>query len=213
MVYGITKKVIFPFAKLLIKEIEGLENIPKDGRFVIAANHSSYLDDFTVTPIITKYIKKQVHMYCNDIFYKNRIFAAFLNWGECIPISVGTKDKSTNKKALKLALNYLKKREPVGIFPEGGRSPKGRLMEAKTGVAKLVLLSKCPVLPVGIIGSCDVLPKGAMFPKFKRFSIKIGKVIYLDEYFGKQGNKKVLKEVTTLIMKEIGKLIKQEYRY
>ncbi len=171
------------------------------------------MDDITIAPNVIRYIDKNVHMYCNDRFYKNKFLAAFLNWAKCIPVSIQTKNPKTNKKAFKLALKYLKKGEPVGIFPEGGRSIDGKLREAKTGIARLALVSKVPVLPIGIIGSHKVLPKGAKFPRFKRFDIKIGKLIYLHKYFGKENNKKVLKEVTTLIMKEIGKLINQKYRY
>ena len=136
-----------------------------------------------------------------------------MKWAECIPISIQTKNPETNKKAFKLALKYLKKGESVGIFPEGGRTLDGELREAKTGIARLALTSKVPVLPIGVIGSYDVFPKGAKFPKFKRFDIKIGKLIYFDNYFGKENNKKVLKEVTTKVMKEIAKLINKKYRY
>ena len=213
MVYPIGRLIIPPIVKLWIRRVEGLEKIPKDKPFIIAANHSSFLDDFTVTPIVITYINKKVHMYCNDRFYKNKFLAAFLNWGSCIPISIQTGDKETNKRAFELALAYLKKGEPVGIFPEGGRSVDGKLREAKTGIAKLALTAKVPVLPIGIIGSYKVFPKGARFPKFKRFNIKLGNLIYFDKYLSKENNKKILKEVTTLIMKEIAKLTRQEYRY
>jgi 1-acyl-sn-glycerol-3-phosphate acyltransferase len=152
-------------------------------------------------------------MYCNDRYYSSKLFAAFLNWGGCIPISVEKGDKKVNSRAFKLALKYTKKKDPVGIFPEGGRSSDGELKQAKTGIAKLALTAKVPVLPIGIIGSYKVYPKGAKFPKFKKFDMKIGKLIYLDEYYGNENNKKVLKEVTTLIMKRIARLIGQEYRY
>ncbi len=213
MVYPIGRFIIPPIAKLWIRNINGLENVPKDKPFIIAANHSSYLDDFATAPIIIPLINKKVHMYCNDLYYKNKFLAAFLKWAGCIPISIETKNKETNIRAFKLALDYLKKGEPVGIFPEGGRSIDGKLKPAKTGIARLVLTSKVSVLPIGIIGSHKVFPKGAKFPKFKRFDVKIGKLIYLDKYFGKENNKKVLKEVTTLIMKKIAKLVGQEYRY
>lgn len=213
MVYPIAKIILPSIAKLWIKEIVGLENVPQDKPFIIAANHSSYLDDFTLVPIIIAHINKKVHMYCNDRFYKNKLFAAFLNWACCIPISVGESNKELNRNAFGIALKYLEKCEPVGIFPEGGRSPDGKLREAKTGIAKLALVSKAPVLPIGIIGSYKVLPKGAKFPRFKRFDIKIGKLIYLNKYFGNENNKKVLKEITTLIMTEIAKLANLEYNY
>lgn len=213
MVYPISKEIITSIVKLWIRKVNGLENIPKDKPFIIAANHSSFLDDFSMPPIVISYLNKKVHMYCNDRFYKNKFFAAFLNWASCIPISIETKNKEVNRRAFKLALGYLKKGEPVGVFPEGGRSPDGKLREAKTGIAKLALAAKVPVLPIGMIGSYKVLPKGAKFPKFKRFDIKVGKLIYLDKYFGKENNKKVLKEVTRLIMKEIAKLTNLEYKY
>lgn len=213
MVYPIGKLIVPSIAKLWIRRITHLENIPRDRPFIIAANHSSFLDDFSVVPIVIMHVNKRVHMYCNDRFYKNKLLAAFLRWARCIPISIQTRNKAVNKRAFKLALEYLKKGEPVGIFPEGGRSIDGKLREAKTGIARLALSSKVPVLPVGVVGSHKVFPKGAKFPRFKRFDINIGKLVYFDKYFSKENNKKVLKEVTTLIMKEIGKLTNLEYNY
>ena len=213
MVYPIGRLIIPPIAKLWIRNINGLENVPKDKPFIIAANHSSFLDDLATVPIVVQCINKKTHMYCSDFYYKNKLLGAVLKWAGCIPIAIETKNKEINTRAFKLALEYLKKGEPVGLFPEGGRSVDGRLKPAKTGIAKLALTSKIPVLPMGIIGSYKVFPKGAKFPKFKKFDIKIGKLIYLDKYFGKENNKKVLKEVTTLIMKEIAKLSKQKYEF
>ncbi len=213
MVYLLSKITIFAIAKLWVRKIIGLENIPKERGFIIAANHSSYLDDFTVAPTVMIHLNKKVHMYCNDWYYKFKPLASFLKWQGCIPISVQTNNKETNKVAFKMALDYLKKGEPVGVFPEGGRSRDGELRPAKTGIAKLALTSKIPVLPIGVVGSHKVFPKGSIFPKFKRFDVKIGKLIYLDKFFGKEDNKKILKEVASLIMKEVGKLSGQEYRY
>ncbi|MBU0629110.1 MAG: 1-acyl-sn-glycerol-3-phosphate acyltransferase [Nanoarchaeota archaeon] len=210
MVYPIGKRIVLQIAKLWIRKIIGIENVPKDKPFILAANHSSFLDDFAIVPILVNHLNKRVHMYCNDRFYKNKIMASFLRWASCIPVSIQTGNKETNKKAFELALKYLKKGEPVGIFPEGGRSHDGEMREAKTGIAKLALTAKVPILPIGIIGSHKVFPKGAKFPKFKRFEIKIGKPFYLE---GNKDNKKALKEATTLIMKEIGKLIRKEYKH
>jgi len=210
MVYPIGKRIVLYTAKLWIRDIIGIENTPKDKPFILAANHSSFLDDLAIVPILVNHLNKRVHMYCNDRFYKNKIMAFFLRWAGCIPISIQTGNKETNKKAFDLALRYLKKGEPVGIFPEGGRSHDGEMREAKTGIAKLALTANVPILPIGIVGSHKVFPKGAKFPKFKRFEIKIGKPFYL---YGNENNKKALKESTTFIMKEIGKLIGKEYNH
>ena len=157
-----------------------------------------------------------MHIYCNDKFYKTWILRKFLEWGRCIPIRVDKKSKEgkdINKKAFNLALKFLKKDEPVGLFPEGHRSIDGKIMKAKTGIAKLALTAKVPVIPIGTIGSYEILPKGANLPQLKRCDINIGKPIYLDKYFGKENNQKVLKEVTRLVMKEIAKLAKQKYKF
>jgi 1-acyl-sn-glycerol-3-phosphate acyltransferase len=206
-------KLSIRLAKLWVRNISGLENIPDNGKFIIAANHSSFLDDFLMPGIAILKIKKLVHMYCNDRFYKNKIFAAYLNSSQCIPISIQTKNKDTNKKAFETALNHLKNNEPIGIFPEGGRSKNGELKEARTGIAKLALTAKVPILPIGLAGSYDVFPRNVKFPKFKRCEIKIGKPIYLDKYYEESDNQKVLKDITTKIMKEIAKLTGQEYNY
>lgn len=213
MVYPIARWIVPPFIGMWINEVNRVDNIPRDKPFIIAANHSSFLDDFTLVSTVVERIGKKVHMYCNDRFYKNRLFAAFLRWAGCIPISIQTKNKETNRTAFDLALRYLRKGEPVGIFPEGGRSVDGELKKAKTGVAKLALVSEVPVLPIGIIGSYDVFPKGAIFPKFKRFDIKVGQLLHFDKYYKDGESKSTLENVTREIMNEIASLIDKEYRY
>ena len=99
------------------------------------------------------------------------------------------------------------------MFPEGGRSDDGKLGKGYNGVSKIALASKAPVVPAGIIGSHKVWPKGKYMPRFKRCEVKIGKPIYFRKYYNKNQNKKILDGVTRIIMKEIGKLIGQEYKY
>lgn len=212
MAYPIAKLFIPPFIKLWIKKVNGLNNIPKIP-FIVATNHASYFDDMAITTTIIQYLNKKLHMYCNDRFYKNKLLAKFLDWGGCIPISIQTKNKETNKKAFILALKYLKNNEPVGIFPEGGRSPDGKLRQAKTGIARLALTASVPVLPIGIIGSYDILPKGKALPRFKRCTINIGTPLHFKQFYGRHDNKKILIEVTRTIMRSIAKLANREYIY
>ena len=68
-------------------------------------------------------------------------------------------------------------------------------------------------MPVGLVGTYKILPKGKSIPKFRRTEVHIGKLMYFDKYYGKENNKKILREVTTLIMKEIAKLANKEYNY
>ena len=108
---------------------------------------------------------------------------------------------------------YLKKNEITMIFPEGTRSYDGKLKKAYTGVAKITLKSKAPVLPVGIIDSYKVLPRGKILPRFKRCEVKIGKLMNFEKYYKKKINEKILENITRDIMKQIAKLINQKYNY
>ena len=212
MVYLIGKIVIPTIYKLWLRKVNGLENLPKQGAFIIAANHSSYYDALLLHCIVIPKIDKKIHALVNSSYWSNSISAWVLEWGECIPVYVKEeKNLKKNKNSFQRAINYLKNREIVQIFPEGTRSPNGKLKKAYTGVAKLVIKAKVPVLPMGIIGSNKVLQRGKMLPRFKRCEVKIGKVMHFNKY--KKSNKKTLEEITRQIMKEIAGLIGQKYNY
>ena len=214
MVYPIAKHTVSPFIRLWISKINGLNNLPKDKAFVLACNHGSYFDDLALHSVLLLRINKYLHIYVNSYFFKVAFFRMMLRWGRCIPVDVGKKKPSqANKKAFKDALNYLKKGEPIGIFPEGHRSFPDKMRPGKTGVAKLALTAKVPVVPMGIEGSRNIMPFGKFGIRFKRCTIKIGKPMYFDQYYGKENNKKVLKLVTHKIMKKIAKLANDKYEY
>ena len=213
MAYPISKRIIPPIYSLWIRKIEGLENIPKDKPFIIAANHASYYDALLPAVIIAPRINKKVHSMVNSYYWKPFITRFFLGLWEAIPVYVDkeTDAKEKNKEAFEKALSYLKKKEPVMIFPEGTRSKDGKLKKAYPGAAKLALKSKMQVLPVGVIGSFKVLPRGAIFPRFARCEVNIGKPINFN--YNKKTTKKFIDETTRSIMKQIAKLINQKYSY
>ena len=215
MAYPISKWIIPTVYSPWIRKVEGLENIPKDMPFIIAANHSSYFDALIVPVIIVHRINKKMHAMVNSFYWKPLLTRFFLDLWESIPVYVGKEkdSKEKNKAAFEKALNYLRKNELVMIFPEGKRSYDGKLQRAYTGVAKLAIKAKAPVLPVGIIDSNKVLPVGKILPRFIRCEVKIGKLIHFDKYYNKKINDKLLEDLTTKIMKEIAKLIGQKYNY
>lgn len=215
MVYPIAKLTIGNFIRLFIKEINGKENILKNKPFIVASNHASYFDDFATPSIIIPMLDKKMHFYVSSYYFNNYFLRKFLEWGESIPVdpTKNKKHKEINKKAFQTALKYLKNGEIVGIFPEGTRSIDGKLKQAKSGIAKLAIAAKVPVLPIGIIGSDKILPKGKLLLRFKRCKINIGKPLYFKEYYDKKINKKILENVTRTIMKNIAELIGQKYNY
>ena len=215
MAYSISKFILSPILRLWLGKMSGLENIPEGMPFIIAANHSSYYETLLLPSIILLKVNKPIHGFVGSSYYKMFLTRFFLNlWGG-IPVYVKKEKnaKKKNKDSMELASNYLKKGHIITIFPEGQRSYDGKLKKAYNGVARLALLSKTPVLPIGVIGSNKVLPKGKLFPRFARCKVKIGKLIYFSKYYDKKISDKQLQQVTRIIMKEIAKLINQEYNY
>ena len=209
MAYTIGKRLICPVSNLYLKKINGLENIPKDRNFIVAANHESYLDHLFIVCTLVGCLNKKIHFLSKKEHFSNPIKAAWHNYAGAIPI-----DRQTGgKKALRLAVKALKEGKIIAIHPEGTRTLTGKLQKGKTGIAKLIMGAHVPVLPVGIIGSFEVLPKGKYMPNLKRATMNIGKLMYFDEYHDKKITKKLLREITDDIMKEIARLSKQKYEF
>ena len=217
MIHPIQRLIVPPLLRLMwLKEVRGIENIPKDGRFIVTPNHQSYLDDWIPPSLIVPYLDKELHMYVNSSYFKNPLSRLYLWNHKAIPVEIyGGKDrKKINEKAFKKALSYIKKGEPICIYPEGGRTKDGKLQKAKTGAARLALTAKVPILPVGIVGTRKVWPKGKAFPRIKRIvKVNIGTPLYFNKYYRKQNNKNALSNATRTIMEEIAKLIGKEYKY
>lgn len=214
MAYPLSKRIIIPIYKLWLKKPEGTENIPKNEPFIAAANHSSYFDIFIPPLIIVQKLNKKVHGLVNSYYWKSFITRFFLEKWQAIPVYVyKEKDsKKKNKEGTEKAIRFLKNKELVMIFPEGTRND-GALKKAYTGVAKIALKARVPVLPFGIIGANEVLPKGKAFPRLKRCEVKIGNPMYFEKYYDKKINDKMLEEITRSIMKEIARLIGQKYNH
>lgn len=209
MAYLIGKRVIPPIVKLFwTKEINGLQNLPKKGPFIIAANHASYMDHFMMS-LLVPYLNRKIHFLAKKEHFEGFFKRAWHTYAGAIPID----RNAGNKKALKWAIKALKEGKIIGIHPEGTRSLTGKLQKAKTGVARLALLSKAPVVPIGLIGTFEILPKGKYIPKLKKAAMNIGKPMHFTEYYNKKINKKILREVTDTIMREIAKLCRQKYDF
>lgn len=206
MVYPIIKRIVPLIANRWIKQVNGLENVQGKGPFIIAANHASYMDHFIIMCTLVPHLNKKIHHLAKKEHFDNIFKKAWHSYGGAVPLD----RQSGGKKALKWAVKALNEGKIIAIHPEGTRSLTGKLQQAKTGVARLALLTKAPVIPIGLIGTFEILPKGKYIPRFKRATMNIGKPLY---FTNKKINKRVLREVTTRIMKEIAKLSNQEYNF
>jgi len=198
--------------KLWVQEINGLENLPKNQAFMLCPNHCSYIEHFIIGAITIPYLNKKIHILAKKEHYDSfvqrtwhRLWNSFVYQ---IPI-----DRNKGEKALKTAVHYLKRGAVLVIYPEGTRSLTEKIQKGKTGVARLSLWAKVPVVPLGIIGTFGILPKGKIIPKMKKAKLNFGKPIYFDKYYDKPITKKMLRAITTRIMLEIAKLSNQSYDY
>ncbi len=209
MVYPIGKRIIGPIFNLWLREIGGLENVPKKGAFIIAANHESYMDHPIIVVTFVNHLNRKVHFLSKKEHFDSPLKAAWHTYAGAIPLD---REKG-GKEALRWAVKALKQGKIIAIHPEGTRTLTGKLQKGKTGAARLALKAKVPVVPVGLIGTFKILPKGKYIPKFKKANINIGKPIYFGRYYKKTATKRMLNEMTRKIMKEIAKLSKQEYNF
>ncbi len=209
MVYSITKRIFYILTRLWTKKIKGLKNIPKDRNYVIAANHASYVDHLMLSSILAVHLNKKIHYLAKKEHFQTFFQKVWHRYAGAIPID----RQSGGKKALKTAIKYLKNNKVIGVYPEGTRTLTGKLQRAKTGIARLALTAKVPVLPIGLIGTFEIMPKGQHYPNLKRATVNIGKLMYFGKYYGKENNKKILRLVITKIMKEIARLSKQKYNF
>ena len=209
MIYPELRITLVPLVKLWIKKVNGLENVPKKDGFIVAANHSSYMDHMVIGSTIISYLDKKMHWLAKKEHFETffqRLWHVYIG---AIPLD----RQSGGKEALRFAVKALKQKKIIVIYPEGTRTLTGKIQGARTGVARLALLSKSPVIPVGLIGTFQILPKGKYVPKFKRATMNIGRPMYFDKYYKRQITKRLLREVTTEIMKEIARLSNQKYEF
>ena len=209
MVYPITKRIIPPIVNLWVKEINGINNIPKKGPFIIAANHASYLDHMIIVSNFVLQLNKKIHFLSKKEHFNNIFKAAWHRYAGAIPLD---REKG-GKEALEWAIKALKKGKIIAMHPEGTRTLTGKLQKGKTGIARLALAAKAPGLPIGLIGTFEILPKGKYIPKLKKAVMNIGKLMAFEKYYNKKITKPLLRKITNEIMQEIAKLSSQKYNF
>ncbi|MDD4879022.1 MAG: lysophospholipid acyltransferase family protein [Candidatus Omnitrophica bacterium] len=144
-------------------KVKGAENIPAEGKFIIAANHSSYLDPVAIGAAVPRQIKWIVRKDVYDVWWLKPLFAS---------TGMIRENGSVGK-----AIGLLGKGEVLGVFPEGSRSYDGRLGAGKRGAAIMALKSGAPVIPCAVKGAFKAYPRSAVFPRPCPVEIIIGKAI------------------------------------
>ncbi|MEO7234109.1 MAG: lysophospholipid acyltransferase family protein [Lapillicoccus sp.] len=212
MFYWVLKTVVLgPLLKLLFRPwVEGEEHIPEDGAAIFASNHLSFSDSIFLPLMVPR---RMTFLAKSDYFtgrgIKGRATAAFFKGVGQVPV-----DRSGGKAgeaALNSGLRILRRGELLGIYPEGTRSPDGRLYRGRTGVARMALEAGVPVLPVAMIGTDKAQPTGKKLPRIMRIGIRIGRPLSFARYEGMEDDRFVLRSITDEVMYELMLLSGQEY--
>jgi len=212
MIYPIGRYLMPPLYKLWLGKVEGMENIPKKGPFIIALNHTSYYETIIMYALLIPKLDVPIHALVNSRYWKNQIFKIIIEWGKAIPVYLGKDhDPRKNERALQKAETFLNQGHIIQIFPEGTRSADGVLKEGKTGVARLALKTGVPVIPIGVMNANKILPKGAIILRPVRATVRIGKPLFFKKQ--RHPSKKSLTSTTRKVMQEIAVLVGQRYPY
>jgi 1-acyl-sn-glycerol-3-phosphate acyltransferase len=192
--------------------VEGLEHVPAEGPAILAGNHLSFSDSFFLPAVLDRkvtFIAKAEYFTSPGV--KGKLTAAFFKGVGQLPVDRSTV-RGAGEAAILSGLEVLARGELFGIYPEGTRSPDGRLYRGKPGgLARVALRSGAPVVPVAMIDTEKIQPPGQVVPKLMRPGIRIGKPMDFSRYQGMEHDRFIQRALTDAVMYEIMRLSGQEY--
>lgn len=207
MAYWVLKAVLTPILRFLFRvRVEGAEYVPAHGPAILASNHVSFSDSIFL-PLV---LRRRVTFVAKAEYFEDPKTAWFFRAVGQIPIK--REGGNAAERALASAREVLTAGDLFGIYPEGTRSPDGRLYRGKTGVARLALQTGAPVIPVAMIGTREAQPIGQVKPNFfMPITIRFGKPMDFTRFTERQNDPLVLRQITDEIMFELRELSGQEY--
>lgn len=193
MLYSILAIILRVFFRFFFNaKVVGIENVPKEGAVILAANHMSNFDP----PFLGCFSPRPVHYMAKVELFENKIFAAVISALNAFPVKRGQADKN----AIKHATVILKEGNALGIFPEGTRSKTGEVGKGEMGVALFASMTNAPVVPIAIIGTNEMFSKEKKFPNL---TLVFGKPM---KFNGNRKNRDELAAFSDMVIEEIKKL-------
>ncbi len=187
-------------------DVQGAEHLPPDGTpIILASNHLSFIDSI----VLPLNIARPVYFLGKADYWDSWKTRWFFQSTGVIPIKRAGGDAS--RGALETGLEILGRGEVLGIYPEGTRSPDGRLYRGKTGPVRIALEAGVPIIPCAVIGTDQAMPTGSYLPKKHHVKVRYGKPLDLSRYRDKMDDPFVLRSATDELMFEIMMLSGQEY--
>jgi 1-acyl-sn-glycerol-3-phosphate acyltransferase len=212
MAYWIFKYILLgPLLAILGRpKVEGLEYVPQSGPAILASNHLAVMDSFYL-PLV---VRRRITFLAKSEYFTGTGFKGW--WSRWFFTAVGQvpidrSNADAAQAALDTAERVLGDGKLLGMYPEGTRSPDGRLYKGKTGLARLALDTGVPVIPVAMIGTNVVNPPGTSMLRFGRVKVKFGKPMDFSRFDGLAGNRFIERAVIDEVIYELMGLSGQEY--
>jgi len=203
--------VVGPWLRVLFRPwVEGVDHIPDDTPAILASNHLSFSDSFFLPLVVPRpitFLAKSDYFTGTGIkgFFTKAFFAGV---GQ---VPVDRSGGRASEAALRTGLRILGEGKLLGIYPEGTRSPNGTLYRGKTGVARMAMEAKVPIIPVAMINTYEIQPPGQVRPHIRRVGVRLGRPLDFSRYEGLENDRFVLRSVTDEVMYELMTLSGQEY--
>jgi 1-acyl-sn-glycerol-3-phosphate acyltransferase len=212
VLYWLLKYVFLgPWLRLIFRpHVEGAQYVPDGGPAILASNHLSFSDSIFLPLMVRRkvtFVAKQEYFTGKGV--KGWLTKMFFIGAGTIPV-----DRSGGRAAqaaIDTGLRVLRGGNLFGIYPEGTRSPDGRLYRGKTGVARIALESGAPVVPVAMLNADKVQPPGKLIPKIMQVKIRIGPPMDFSRYAGMAGDRFIERAITDEIMYELMEMSGREY--
>ncbi len=206
--YGLLRTFLTPILIFAYRpKVKGLRNVPSKGPVIIASNHLSFSDSIFM-PLV---VARKVTFLAKSEYFTSPGPKGLLKKITLTALGQVPVDRSGGRRseaALLTGLKVLAEGACLGIYPEGTRSPDGRLYKGRTGIARIAIESGAPVIPVAMFNTEKIQPTGTLIPKVMRVGMTFGEPMYFE---GDSTDLLYLREVTDQIMKAIQELSGQEY--
>jgi 1-acyl-sn-glycerol-3-phosphate acyltransferase len=204
--YRALRRIVPPLANpYLHVQLEGLENIPEDDPAILASNHLSFIDSI----VVPLNVPRPVYFLGKADYWDSWRTRWFFQGTGVVPVYRGGGGKGED--SLRTGVEILRGGDLLGIYPEGTRSPDGRLYRGKTGPVRMALEADVPVVPCAVLGTEQVLPTGSYLPRRRPVTVRYGRPLDLSRYRERRGDPFVLRSATDELMYEIMLLSGQEY--
>ncbi len=186
-------------------QVEGLAHVPHHGPAILAANHLSFVDSI----VLPLQVPRPVYFLGKSDYWESWRTRWFFQATGVVPVYRDGGDRGA--ASLRTGVEILGSGRLLGIYPEGTRSPDGRLYRGRTGPVRMALEADVPIIPCAVVGSDHALPTGTRFPRRHPITVRFGEPLEIGEFRATRDEPATLRAVTDDLMRAIQALSGQEY--